>query len=597
MKYMFKFLNIGKAFTLMISMVLIASAGRSCGNPNNGTTPTPTKAPASTAAPAAAKPITLTLGGVNVPSVPAGPQNDAVMTHIADVTGVTIDFIDCSAQDKFTVLLATNDLPDLMLSSWGTLDQMIEGKQVIVLNDLLQARGQNILNNAPDMIMAQTIEFSESMKRPEDVGKIYFIATMMDDQGWVEAMFTPWVRWDYYKELGYPEVKTFDQLIDVCAKMIKNHPTNEDGKQVYAFPTWMEYGVGFGLASPGGTLEHAWGGAGLYEWDLVNEDLRCAINFDDSSWWKTCRMFNKINRMGIMDPETLTHSADVAMGKIADNRYVACFYSWTMAQNNPEFFANGHPESGYMPLAPVPGNGAYWGQIWNYGAGDRQFCIASTCKEPERAMDLLDYLWSYDGCRLIFNGVEGVHYDSANGYLDWKPEIKEMERNDPTAFERLGIGDKYASLIGLGGNALAPDGQAVNLRIDEKVLAHLNIQPWALLDDYAAHYGVDRFESSANFRQVAVKYSGGAPYMYSSYLTPDMLPTPDDINRIGEAITEYCTNELPKLIVNAKSDEEFEAGKQAILDELFGMGLQQYMDFNDANNAHGLEEGRKKMGK
>ena len=50
-----------------------------------------------------------------------------------------------------------------------------------------------------------------------------------------------YTRWDYYYELGCPEIKNMDDILTVCKQMQDNHPTSDSGKPAYAFslfPDW-----------------------------------------------------------------------------------------------------------------------------------------------------------------------------------------------------------------------------------------------------------------------------------------------------------------------------------------------------------------------
>ena len=40
------------------------------------------------------------------------------------------------------------------------------------------------------------------------------------------------IRWDWYKELGYPEVKNEDDFLNVVKQIVDLHPTTENGDKV-----------------------------------------------------------------------------------------------------------------------------------------------------------------------------------------------------------------------------------------------------------------------------------------------------------------------------------------------------------------------------
>ena len=57
-----------------------------------------------------------------------------------------------------------------------------------------------------------------------------------------QSFFYTWdVRWDLYKELGYPEVATLDDLVDLFAAMKEICPTDEIGNETYALSSWPDW--------------------------------------------------------------------------------------------------------------------------------------------------------------------------------------------------------------------------------------------------------------------------------------------------------------------------------------------------------------------
>ena len=65
------------------------------------------------------------------------------------------------------------------------------------------------------------------------------IATSSDDH---QDFFYTWdLRWDLYKELGYPEVKTLDDLADLLADMQALCPTDDKGNKTYGLSLWPDW--------------------------------------------------------------------------------------------------------------------------------------------------------------------------------------------------------------------------------------------------------------------------------------------------------------------------------------------------------------------
>ncbi len=79
--------------------------------------------------------------------------------------------------------------------------------------------------------------------RNMNAGTIYAIghnlATSTED---IDKFIYTWdLRWDLYKELGYPEFHTLDDLVEVLTAMKELAPTDDNGKETYAIGLWPDW--------------------------------------------------------------------------------------------------------------------------------------------------------------------------------------------------------------------------------------------------------------------------------------------------------------------------------------------------------------------
>lgn len=567
------------ALALILALVVsLAACGGSANNTAATTTAAASVSNATTAAAAttteAAAPVTITAGGnFTVLGLPAGESNNPVMAEITKATGVNLKIIDMSG-DKFKVLAASGDLPDLVSKDNNYQKQFIEGNLIMPLDDLLASHGQNITQNAASMLKYNK-QFNSN-----GTGKTYYITTLIDDYSSTTAVFNPWIRWDYYKEMGYPQVNNYEDLYNVMTEMVKKHPKTEDGKPFYACSTFPDWGAGSVLELPGGQLDRAVGGAGLYEYDLKANNYTCAINTPDSSWYRASKLFNKIKRAGMLDPDTYTQTGEIYGNKEKAGRYAVVFENWNALQFNADARKNGKDDQGYMPL-PIPkGSAAYWAQAWPVGNNQCLVSISSSCKNPEKAMDLMNFMFSHDGSRLVFNGVKDVDYAAKDGILQWTDDTKNKEKTMGSEFQtKTGIG-LYIQFAGFGRYMSAPDGQYMDLKQDPKALAvdKGNVAPWRLLDDFCTKYGVNRVGDSVDFRQFGESCTDQTLTFRTVSQT---APAPKEINTLNDNLNNYWQKEFPKLIMSAKTDADFEAGYKKIQDGMKKLGLDQYTQYYD----------------
>lgn len=61
------------------------------------------------------------------------------------------------------------------------------------------------------------------------------------DASSIEEFFYTWdIRWDLYKQLGYPVVKNLDDLVTLFKDMKAICPTDDNGKETYAMSVWPD---------------------------------------------------------------------------------------------------------------------------------------------------------------------------------------------------------------------------------------------------------------------------------------------------------------------------------------------------------------------
>ena len=272
----------------------------------------------------------------------------------------------------------------------------------------------------------------------------------------------------------------------------------------------------------------------------------------------------------------ITITNDAFSDKASNNQYVVLFKSWPVGGNNNAFRIAGSPEKGFMPLPPVPGVGGYWGQASPMGMPDRAFFIPTSNSEPEKTMDFLDFLFSVEGARTLFNGVRGVHWDEINGILDLKPETQAEMVANPDFGELTGIG-RFSDLSGLGSAYVAADGQTISLNIDPLVLSTREIEPWELMDNFAQHFGISRTPRFVDLREL-VETTAPNDINMLIYMPAGVPPFPDDMQRTVNSIEDFIGGQLARAVM-ADSDEEFEAIMNNTIEEIFAMGAQEIIDW------------------
>ena len=141
------------------------------------------------------------------------------------------------------------------------------------------------------------------------------------------ADLRPYVRWDAYKAIGYPEIKDLDGLLDVMKQMQEAVPTSDSGKPTYAMSFFKDW--------DGNMMNNAKQPTCYYGYDELGFVLAKADGSDyqditdsDSIYMDVLEFFYKANQMGLVDPESTTQNYDTMYSKYQDGQILFSFWPW-----------------------------------------------------------------------------------------------------------------------------------------------------------------------------------------------------------------------------------------------------------------------------
>ncbi len=398
-------------------------------------------------------------------SFPAGFQNDAVAKEIERRLNIKLNIIPANVvgdvKAKFAAELASGDLPDITwVPSTDLYVEVITAGAAYPMDALLEAHGQDILKESPSRIEYARKFLSKDIDGISD-GKMYFLSLRGDmDLDPISVQVAPYLRYDLWKQLDFPQLTTMDDYLPILQKMMKLEPVNANGDKNYGVSAWFGGGDGWVLDYPFSMMEGMAQGIAT-ELNMVNYEVKSRITDPNSTFWKGIQWYNKAYRIGILDPESFTMNWDDYIYKANANRM---FLGWTSGQvegGNAAFTAGGETDKGYYQMPAPTQLNAYMVAQDHSLVGPKVF-ISKNCKHPEKAMELLNFLISYEGTELILNGVKGVHWDEIQGKPSFKPEMLAGFKEDPDYKIKTGI-YKYHSIAGRGNSVIDPRyGSPVN---------------------------------------------------------------------------------------------------------------------------------------
>lgn len=486
--------------------------------------------------------------------------------EIKKQTGITLEIVACDT-NKYNVVLASGDLPDIIRAKTGDFKKLIEGENVIALDDLLQSNGKNLMQTIPD-----TINFSKKYWS-NNTNKLYFIPPQVGTESMGQELAVgPVIRWDYYKELGCPKIDNQDDLLNVVSLMVKKHPKTDDGKTVTGIAFWSDWGVWpymFATAPMNGYYSLGTSLTPAIKAD-TNELTDMATDMN-APFWKSVDFFYKANKLGILDKDSFTMKFSDYSAKCTSGQELYGYVSWGMGDFNKN---NAKDGKGFMAI-PLDWGFQWSGSSHKEGWADKAMAITKKATNPERAMDLFNYLWSYDGVRTLNSGVKGTDWDIVDGKAKLKDETLKLKAENGDDWLRKNKGIKYdENWFGLSGVTVNPaDGTTLNLFEDTEVY-QATLTP--LQKDFSSFYGV---KYPAEIFKKKVEEGKNKNFSTVNTLAAAVIPTaPDDIKRIEAKLTDLIQKNFAKCILS-KSDTEFEANKTKAIEDFKAAGSQKYFDW------------------
>ena len=464
---------------------------------------------------------------------------------------ITVDY-DRYDEDKLNLMFSSAELPDIVYFYTANQAQIVlENGYALNLAPLMEEYAPHML----DEKFAQRNALMQSLAGGED-GGLYFVPTTFGLElsgGGVDSPRGYAVEWDWYKEIGAPEITDDESYIAALTAMVAAHPTTEDGKPVYAygyyddFSTWTQWRSAFTKES----FVNPWTLSGyLYSEGLDDNVLYNGYtNTERSTFWQEMRFANKLYLAGLLDPDSFTQTSAEYSTKRNAHQYAGTSGSSTnngyevIPSTGELFFANKIHLAGYYP--------------------DQQVFVSSDSDNWQAALAWIDYMHTDEAQRALYSGIQGVHWDyDENGVPTLKPETIAMKAENGDALKISGV--QVTTPIRITQPAvLAADGYPLSLfETDEVRIASMN----DLQKDFSAFYGV-QYPSQARQKLLEEGLIIDHSHNFSQLTAIAREPIPADILRILTKCNDVMYAAIPDLVM-AESGEAFEAVQARVLDDL-----------------------------
>ncbi|MCR5633833.1 MAG: extracellular solute-binding protein [Lachnospiraceae bacterium] len=294
-------------------------------------------------------------------------------------------------------------------------------------DDLLADYGPYILENMGNALEHNATIKPEGMEGDTVYGFGHAVAASSEDH---QAFFYTWdLRWDLYKELGYPEVKEIEDLIPVFEDMKELCPTDENGNPTYATALWPDWDGDMCMyVKSTATAFYGYDelGIGLYD-PATGNYYDCLM--EDGPYLRMLHFYNQLYQKGLLDPDSMTNTYDKMTEKVqAGGTFFSIFnYSGRSIFNTDEHMANGQ-----MMLSLTPDNASPIVYGMDTLGSNRIWSIGAKTQYPELCMEIINYLCTPEGRLTMEYGPQGVTWDYDENGLTYFTELGKLCHADIT---------------------------------------------------------------------------------------------------------------------------------------------------------------------
>ncbi|EFM08655.1 extracellular solute-binding protein family 1 [Paenibacillus curdlanolyticus YK9] len=500
-------------------------------------------------------PITYTMLAAD-PSPDWNQMQDEVGKKITEKTGVTLKMDFATDANKVALVAASGEYPDI-ISAKGSSNLFVDAGAVLDLTDLIDQYGPNLKKVYGD--------YWNRLKWSNDDQGVYVVPTY-DGVGntYFDAGGAFSLQHQAVEEAGYPQIKTVKDYEKVIADYVAKHPTTADGKKTLGLSLLADdWRIMISVTNPAFQATGASDDGEIY---IDPKTYQATFHYRRPEEKEYFRWLNHMNDIGLIDPESFVQKEDQYKAKIAQGRVVGVIdQKWGFQSSIDSLKKEGKNAATYgfysvqMDDKTVDHTFEPTGFMGGYG-----LMISKDAKNPERIIQMLDYLASEEGQVLINWGIEGKHYNVENGKRVIPQAVQDQKTNDASNFKKttgIGLYNNYGPHYGDG--VQDSTGNYFTTNFPEQIQKTYSEEDKKVLAAYGKTTWKDFYPSEKEF---AAKPWGAA------WNLP--VPSDSDANIIYNKLTPIVRKRIPEIILSKPS--EFDAKWDAFLAELDKNGVKKY---------------------
>lgn len=336
-----------------------------------------------------------------------------IAKKLSEETGVKVEYIhpvQGQGAEQIQLLIASDELPDLVKHSWNTYPG---GPEMAIADEYIYDIGDLIDKFAPALkkMLSEKKEWDKQIKT--DSGK-YYSVPMFLEPGLLQICYGPVLRGDLLEKLKLEAPTTIEEWEKVLRAF------KENGVQ---YPYMGDFNQ---------MLDTFASGFGFYkEWYHDNGEIK--YGYSQPGYKEFLMTLNRWYEEGLIHPDFLTLDttkiqSEMLNGKAGSSSFWAGSGMGPLLKAAEEF--GEYSFKGVQFPAEEKGKNAEYNYITAQVLMGSGTAISKNCKNPELAMRLIDYAFTEEGKMLSSFGIEGVSYNMVEGY----PKYTDIIHNNPDEY-------------------------------------------------------------------------------------------------------------------------------------------------------------------
>ncbi|MCL2718625.1 MAG: hypothetical protein FWE14_07565 [Lachnospiraceae bacterium] len=243
-----------------------------------------------------------------------------------------------------------------------------------------------------------------------------------------EDFFYSWdLRWDLYRDLGYPSMRNLAEFADVLEMMRDINPYDVNDNPVYAASMWPDWDGNMVMyVVSTATAYYGYEGFHLGLYDPESGDFYPTL-MEGGPYLTILEWYNDLFRRGLIDPDSMTQVYPTMFAKVQNGGTLFSIfdYSGSMGFNSPE---NIEQDKIMLSYAPDEASPLTYGM--NIYGSNRIWSIGAKTQYPELCMEILNWFATPEGRLTIDYGPKGITWDYDEDGYTYFTELGKLTNTD-----------------------------------------------------------------------------------------------------------------------------------------------------------------------